>query len=141
MNLATFEDYIARFNARDDTAFDDYLTHDMEMLNGALRFTGVEGMKDHYVGKIWPHFTEKLNLIRFLGNDDHVAVEMRTEFTALRDADETLFGPVQKGEMFIYRGLIMYDLRDGKFATITVAYNSFANRKPDGTETEMGLPH
>ena len=50
-------------------------------------------------------------------------------------------GPVLKGEMFVYRGLIMYDLRDGKFATITVAYNSFTNVKPDGTTREMGLPH
>ena len=43
--------------------------------------------------------------------------------------------------MFVYRGLIMYDLRDGRFATITVAYNSFTNVKTDGTQVEMGLPH
>ena len=79
--------------------------------------------------------------LRFLGGDDHVAVELRTDFTSLHDVPDTLFGPVLKGEMFVYRGLIMYDLRDGKFATITVAYNSFTNVKPDGTTREMGLPH
>ena len=141
MNRETFEDYLSRFNARDVTAFEDYLCEDMQMLNGALRFEGVEGMKDHYVGKIWPHFEEKLNLIRFLGGEDHVAVELRTDFTAQHDADTTLFGPVKAGEMFVYRGLIMYDLRDGRFATITVAYNSFTNVKTDGTQVEMGLPH
>lgn len=141
MDRARFEAYIARFNARDASAFDDYLCDDMEMLNGALRFTGVDGMKDHYVGKIWPHFTEKLNLIRFVSDVSHVAVELRTDFTALADAEETLFGPVVAGEMFIYRGLIMYDLRNGKFETITVSYNSFTNIKPDGHEVEMGLPH
>ena len=141
MNRATFEDYIARFNTRDVTAFEDYLCEDMQMLNGALRFTGIDGMKDHYVNKVWPHFREELNLIRFLGGEDHVAVELRTEFTALAAADDTLFGPVTAGERFTYRGLIMYDLRDGKFATITVSYNSFTNTKVDGSVIEMGLPH
>ncbi|MCB1387875.1 MAG: nuclear transport factor 2 family protein [Rhodobacteraceae bacterium] len=141
MNRATFEAYLARFNARDSSAFDDYLCDDMKMLNGALRFEGVQGMKNHYEGLIWPHFEERLNLIRFIGDDRHVAVELRTDFTALGDRAETLFGPVVKGEMFVYRGLIMYDLRDGKFATITVAYNSFTNIKPDGAQVEMGLPH
>jgi len=140
VNRETFDDYIARFNARDTTAFDHYLAADMQMLNGALRFEGVEGMKDHYVNKIWPWFAEKLNVLRFLSNDDHVAVEMRTEFTAQR-AGATLFGSVEPGERFVYHGLIMYDLRDGKFSTIQVAYNSFINIKPDGTEIHMGLPH
>jgi hypothetical protein len=141
MDRATFETYLARFNAEDATAFDDYLCADMTMLNGALRFEGVQGMKDHYQKLIWPHFVEKLNLIRFIGNGQHVAIELRTDFTARGDRAETLFGPVAKGEMFVYRGLIMYDLRDGKFATITVSYNSFTNIKTDGTRVEMGLPH
>lgn len=141
MERARFDDYIARFNARDATAFDDYLCADMEMLNGALRFTGVEGMKHHYVDLIWPHFREELNPERFVSDGTRIAVAMRTEFTALHDAAETLFGLVVKGERFTYRGLIMYDMRDGKFATITVAYNSFTNTKPDGQVVEMGLPH
>lgn len=140
MDRARFESYIARFNACDATAFDDFLCPDMQMLNGALRFTGVEGMKDHYQNRIWPFFEERLSLLRFVSDENHVAVELRTDFTAFGPA-ETLFGPVEAGEQFIYRGLIYYDLRDGKFATITVAYNSFTNRKPDGTVIEMGLPH
>ena len=141
MNRATFEDYIARFNARDVSAFEMYLTEDMQMLNGALRFQGIDGMKHHYVDLIWPHFNEKLNLIRFVGDDHHVAVELRTEFTALHDAD-TMFGSVVEGEEFVYRGLIFYDLTpDGRFSSITVSYNSFTNIKPDGTTIDMGLPH
>ncbi|MBL6426520.1 MAG: nuclear transport factor 2 family protein [Maritimibacter sp.] len=141
MNRATFDDYIARFNARDPSAFEEYIADDMEMLNGALRLTGVAGMKDHYQNKIWPDFDERLNPLRFIGNDDHVAIEMRTEFEALADNPDTLFGAVRKGEMFVYHGLIMYDLRDGRFTKIQVAYNRFTNIKLDGTEIEMGLPH
>lgn len=141
MNRETFEDYIARFNARDVSAFDMYLSEDMQMLNGALRFQGIDAMKHHYVDLIWPHFDEKLNLIRFVGDDQHVAVELRTEFTALHDA-ETIFGPVVQGEEFVYRGLIFYDLTsDGRFSSITVSYNSFTNIKRDGTTVDMGLPH
>ena len=141
MERSRFEQYIARFNAEDDTAFDDYLTPDMQMLNGALRFEGVEGMKHHYRDLIWPHFVERLNLLRFVSDEAHVAVELRTEFTARRDARDTLFGDVLAGEGFVYHGVIMYDLRDGRFSSIQVAYNSFTNVKPDGTRIEMGLPH
>lgn len=141
MNRARFMTYLDRFNAEDDTAFDDFLCPDMQMLNGALRFEGIEGMKDHYRDLIWPHFVERLTLKRFIGNARHVAVELHTRFTARRDASETLFGAVVAGELFDYRGLILYDLRDGRFATITVAYNSFLNTKPDGTTRELGMPH
>lgn len=112
----------------------------MQMLNGALRFSGVKGMKDHYVKRIWPFFRETLNVLRFVSDERHVAVELRTDFTALVAA-ETLFGQVEKDEQFIYRGLLLYDLRDGRFSSITVAYNSFTNIKIDGTVIEMSLPH
>lgn len=140
MDRARFDDYIARFNAEDETAFEDYLCPDMQMLNGALRFEGIEGMKHHYKALVWPHFVETLNVLRFLSNEAHVAVELWTRFTARNRAD-TLFGPVEKGELFDYRGLILYDLRGGRFASITVAYNSFVNTKPDGSTRDMGMPH
>jgi hypothetical protein len=140
MERSRFEDYIARFNAEDATTFDDYLVDDMQMLNGGLRFQGIDGMKHHYQSLIWPHFKEHLTPKRFVSNDQHVAVEMWTNFCARDDAD-TLFGSVVKGEVFEYRGIIMYDLRGEKFATITVAYNSFRNTKPCGTTRDLGLPH
>ncbi|CAG9000855.1 MAG: hypothetical protein CENE_02862 [Candidatus Celerinatantimonas neptuna] len=140
MDKAKFDDYITRFNARDDTAFDDYLCPGMKMLNGALRFEGIEGMKDHYMNKIWPWFEEKLHIPRFISNEKHIAIEMVTYFTAQQPGD-TLFGHVVEGERFIFHGMIMYDLKDDKFSSIQVAYNSFKNIKPDGTEIEMGIPH
>lgn len=135
-----FDDYIRRFNAEDPTAFDDYLAPDMRMVNGALEFTGIEGMRHHYEKLIWPYFVEKLNVQAFVSDDTSLAIKMWTRFTA-RDAAETLFGPVKKGELFDYRGVIFYEIRDGRFATITVAYNSFINTKVTGETTELGLPH
>jgi hypothetical protein len=140
MRRARFDSYIRRFNAEDDTAFDEFLRPDMTMLNGSLRFSGIDGMKHHYRGLVWPHFVERLTVLRYVSNTAHAAVEMWTRFSA-RHAAETLFGPVVEGELFDYRGLIFYDIREGRFATITVAYNSFVNTKPDGTTRDMGMPH
>lgn len=140
MKREIFDDYIARFNARDVTAFEQYLTPDMEMLNGALQFRGIDGMKTHYVEKIWPYFNETLNVLRFVANNANLAVEMRTEFIATQNAN-TIFGSVLRGEQFTYHGVIFYDIRDDKFSRIQVAYNSFTNTKPDGCILALGLPH
>ena len=45
MDKERFDSYIARFNARDETAFDDFIHPELRMQNGGLVFHGVEGMK------------------------------------------------------------------------------------------------
>lgn len=140
MERARFDQYIARFNAADPTGFEEFIADDMHMINGTLEFHGVEGMKAHYA-KIWQTFTERLTVGRFTSDDDHIAIEMDARFEALRDDPDSTFGPVVKGEGFEFRGLIMYDVVDGKFARIRVAYNSFSHIHPDGTVEEMGIPH
>ena len=140
MDRQGFDDYIRRFNARDPSAFDDYLTGDMRMLNGALSFTGVAGMRDHYENKIWPDFDETISVLRFVSDDDTLAVQLWTRFVARR-AGQTLFGEVEKGETFDFRGLVMYEIRNERFAAITVAYNSFVNAKVSGETIMMDLPH
>ncbi|WP_416978963.1 nuclear transport factor 2 family protein [Streptomyces sp. T028] len=140
MDRPTYEEYVRRFNAEDDTAFDDYLDPDMRMVNGTLEFQGVQGMKDHYA-KIWGKFRETLNVERFVSDGETVAVRMHTHFEALADHPDSLFGPVRKGESLDYRGIIMYELRDGRFATIQVSYNSFSATDLDGRTTELGVPH
>lgn len=140
MLRSRYDEYIARFNAEDPTAFDEFLAPDMKMLNGALEFEGVSGMRDHYQRKIWPYFYERLNILRYVADDNCLAVQMWTNFEARAPA-ETLFGKVVTGEQFDFRGLIMYDVRDGRFSRIVVAYNSFVNTKRDGQVFEMGMPH
>jgi len=141
MDKAAFDDYIARFNRRDETAFEDYLADDMHMQNGTLEYTGVQGMKDHYA-RIWSTFREELAPTDFVGSDTNVAIRMVTYFTAERDDPESVFGPVQEGDRFEFRGVISYRLNaEGKFADILVAYNSFTGIRRDGTVTELGIPH
>ena len=141
MNKATFDDYIERFNNEDTTAFDRYLAPNMAILNGGLQLNGIQGMKDHYQQRIWPYFIETIHVEQFVSDDENLAVRMWTNFKAKHDADDTLFGAVQKGDQFDFRGVIMYRLKNGLFTHIWVAYNSFTNTKIDGSVVNLGLPH
>lgn len=141
MLRARYDEYIRRFNEEDPTAFDEFLAPDMHMLNGALEFAGVAGMRNHYENRIWPCFVEKLNVLRYVSDEMVLAVQMWTRFTAKKTAT-TIFGDVEKGELFDYRGVILYDIdQTGRFSSITVAYNSFTNTKLDGRTQDMGMPH
>lgn len=142
MQETRFREYIRRFNAEDDTAFDDYLAPDMHMKNGTLEYTGVDGMKHHYNVNIWPHFVERLTVPRFVSDAGIVAIQMNTLFTAKHDADDTIFGAVREGETFEFDGLIMYDVDEtDRFSDILVAYNSFVHTDLDGTRRDLGIPH
>lgn len=142
MLRARYDEYVRRFNAEDPTAFDEFIAPDMRMLNGALEFRGVEGMRDHYENKIWPHFVEGLQVLRYVSDETTLAVQMWATFSAKAAAGDTLFGPVVEGDRFDFRGLILYDIDETeRFSAITVAYNSFTHTAPDGTVTELGMPH
>ncbi|MGV9711274.1 nuclear transport factor 2 family protein [Gordonia sp. NPDC003424] len=141
MQRNRFDDYIRRFNQRDTTAFEDYIAPDMICRNGGLEIHGVDGMKEHYA-KIWETFVEELNVERFVSDDHTLAVRMRTRFEADRSDDDSLFGPVEKGQQYEYFGVIMYEIDDtGRFSSIQVAYNHFQAISPDGEVSEMGMPH
>jgi len=136
-----FNDYIRRFNNEDATTFDDYLAPDMTITNGALVMHGIQGMKDHYQLRIWPHFKETIHIEQFVSDEENLAVRMWTHFEARDDLAETLFGPVKKGETFDFRGAVMYRIKNGRFTHIWVSYNSFVNTRIDGTTIDMGMPH
>lgn len=141
MDRTRFDTYIRRFNAEDDTAFDEFLAPDMRMQNGTLVYHGVQGMKDHYA-KIWGTMRETLHVERFVSDDVTAAVQMWTRFEALVDAEETIFGPLRRGECLDYRGVIMYRIDgSGRFSDICVAYNSFTFTGLDGRVIERGIPH
>lgn len=140
MLRSRYDEYIARFNDEDATTFDAFIAPDLKMLNGALEVEGLAGMRAHYAARIWPFFHERLNILRYVSDETQLAVQMWTNFEA-KCAGDTLFGLVERGEQFDFRGLIMYDVRDGRFTKIVVAYNSFKNTKLDGQVIDMGMPH
>jgi hypothetical protein len=140
MDRATFDDYITRFNARDMTAFEQYIHPELRMQNGGLVFHGIQGMKDHYQW-IWATFSEALDVQQFVSDDKRIAIEMKAHFEAEVAGTDTPFGDVVPGEMFDFHGLIMYQLEDGRFRDIRVAYLSFEHTDVDGNVTDRGLAH
>ena len=140
MKREVFDDYINRFNRRDPTAFEDYIDPNAKVINGTLEIRGMQGMKDHYA-RIWKGFKEELHVERFVSDEDTLAIQMWTHFTAEKDDNESLFGPVKKGETFDYRGIIMYELVNGKFTSIKVSYLSFTYTNYKGEKKELGIPH
>ena len=140
MDRATFDRYIEMFNRKDPTAFDEFIAVDMTMLNGGLQIDGRAGMRAHYA-HIWRSCRETLNVMRFVSDQDTLAIQMWAHFDVEQDDAESVFGPVSAGEAFDFRGLIMYRIADGQFVDCKVAYNSFARTESDGTVIELGMPH
>ena len=140
MEKATFDDYISRFNARDLSAFDDYIDPIARVINGTLEIKGADGMKEHYL-RIWRSCSEELHVERFVSNDDTLAIQMWTHFSVKKDDDDSPFGPVKAGESFDYHGIIMYQLVNNKFTDIKVSYLSFSRTDLEGNTVELGIPH
>jgi hypothetical protein len=140
MKREIFDDYIKRFNARDATAFEAYIDPNATIINGTLTINGMQGMKDHYA-KIWKGFSEELHVERFVSDNDTLAIQMWTHFTAQKDDKDSLFGNVKAGETFDYHGLIMYHILNGKFTDIKIAYLSFIYTDHKGTRKDLGIPH
>jgi hypothetical protein len=140
MKREIFDDYIKRFNARDTSAFEEYIDPNARVINGTLEIRGMQGMKDHYA-KIWKSFSEELHVERFVSDEHSLAIQMWTHFRVMEDDKDSPFGKVKAGESFDYHGVIMYQIVNNKFTDIKVAYLSFSRTDLKGKTTELGIPH
>lgn len=118
MDRVSYDKYIECFNKQDVIVFEDYFCFDMYMMNGVLEFIGIDGMKDYYINKIWFYFVEDLMVFWFFGGEEWIVIEMIVEFKVIDVFDEILFGVVEKGEWFMFYGLLMYELEGGCFKKI-----------------------
>ncbi|GBL56325.1 nuclear transport factor 2 family protein [Pseudomonas citronellolis] len=136
----SFEHYLALFNQKNPAAFEKYYAPNVRMSNGGLVFNSIPEVEAHY-RKIWGAMDEKVNLEEFLFDGKTLAVQLLVTFDVPRDAANTPFGPLRKGERFQFHGPIFYKLNDqGKFTDIKVGYYSFS-RTTDGVTHSMGMPH
>jgi hypothetical protein len=140
VDRATFDDYIRRCNEQDVTAFEDHLAPDVHILDGSLELTGVRGLTDHCT-RIWSTFAERLGVLRFVADDATVAVRVRADLEALRDDENSVYGPVARGTRIVSSRVVMYEVADGKFSDICVAHTSFVMTTPDGLSMDLGIPH
>jgi hypothetical protein len=140
VDRASFDRYIGMFNHKNPAAFETYYAPNVRMQNGRLVLNGIPEVKEHY-RKIWSLMQEDLTVENFSFDGKTLAVQLHAHFTVLKDADNSPFGKVEKGENFDYYGVIMYRVNeDGKFYDIRVAYLDFT-RTTDGITKSIGMPH
>ena len=140
VDRASFQRYLDLFNHKDPSAFERYYAPDARMSNGNLVFQGVEQIKEHY-RKIWGAMDEEVAVEEFLYDGKTLAVQLHVTFHVPRDAKDTPFGPIHKGERFDYRGAVIYKFNEaGKFSDARIAYYGFT-RTTDGVTHSMGMPH
>ncbi|MBC2776006.1 nuclear transport factor 2 family protein [Parasphingopyxis marina] len=118
MNATDYEDYIACFNANDFDGFGKYYHDDVVFnLGDKKQIIGRENILDFY-RDVKSKVRETLDVVSSVGNEDFLAVHVRTEFFGLEDWPDFIAGPLMKGEAINIESLGYYYLKDGKFAEI-----------------------
>lgn len=118
MTPSDYEDYIDCFNRNDFDGFGKYYHDDVLFELGQKKtIVGRENILDFYRG-VKAKVRETLDVVSAVGDEDHLAVHVRTEFHGLEDWPDFIAGPIAKGESINIESLGYYYLRDGKIARI-----------------------
>jgi len=115
-----FDDYTRAFSNAEFDRFSAYYTDDVVCELGALTLNGKNGIVDFY-RNMFRTVRESLSVHRIIADDDGIAADISTQFTAIEDAADFVIAPLRKGESIRRRVFVHYLLRDGKIAHIKVA--------------------
>ena len=121
MDEGVFRTYIAEFNAANFDALARYYADDVVFsFNGGLTLHGRDAIVEFY--RPFRKSVDETVDIKFLMiNDQHVAVEMATEFRAREDYQNFTRGPLKAGDTVRITSFVHYDIGpDGRFAAIRV---------------------
>jgi hypothetical protein len=115
-----FLDYTRAFSNAEFERFSQYYTDDVRCELGALVLEGRAGIVDFYRA-MFQKVRENLTLHSLVADDNGLAADITTQFTAIEDAPDFVVAPLKKGEFIRGRVFVYYTLRDGKIANIRVA--------------------
>jgi predicted SnoaL-like aldol condensation-catalyzing enzyme len=115
-----FNDYTRAFSNAEFDRFSAYYTDDVTCELGAFTLKGRDGIVDFY-RKMFKTVRETLTVHQIVADDDGIAADITTQFTATEDAPDFVVGPLKKGQFIRGRVFVHYKLRDGKIAAIKVA--------------------
>ncbi len=128
MNREQYDDYVAKFNARDyDGVFDFYIE------NPVIAFFGVElrsrqALKDFY-GFLHTYVKETIQVTQFASTGEFVALEAIVRIECQQDLTQDILDaqgygrlfPIAKGEVQEIPQFIHYYLKDGKITRVGCA--------------------
>jgi hypothetical protein len=121
MDEEAFRTYLSEFNAANFDALARYYADDVVFtFNGGLTLNGRDAIVEFY--RPFRKAVDETVDIRFLVmNDEHVAVEMATEFRAREDYENFTRGPLKAGDILRITSFVHYDVGpDGRFVAIRV---------------------
>lgn len=121
MDEEAFRGYIAEFNAANFDALARYYADDVVFsFNGGLTLHGRDAIVEFY-RPFRKAVDETVDLRFLMVSDEHVAVEMATEFRAREDYANFTRGPLKAGDTVRITSFVHYDIGpDGRFAAIRV---------------------
>ena len=121
-----FERYITLFN-NNDPRFTEFYHEDVILELGATAIKTRQGIADFYK-EVKTYIRESLEVTQFIADANGIAVELPSEFTCIRDWDDSFWGrPIKKGEVLRIISFVLYQVRDGKFAHIKSARYKVVN--------------
>ena len=124
--------YMSHFNSKNYDDLVTYFTDDVkvqyftDMKRGAPRGNVLNGPAAFVESYKHLHDTvdEKLELGKFVCDDDNLYVELWTEFWFKEDTPDFSAGPMKKGDVFVCTNFVLYYFdENGKFKEIHIAHH------------------
>jgi ketosteroid isomerase-like protein len=115
-----FLEYTRAFSNGEFDKFSQYYTDDVRCELGAIVLEGRDGIVNFYRA-MFKKVRENLTLHHLVADENGLAADITTQFTAIEDAPDFVVAPLKKGEFVRGRVFVYYTLRDGKIAHIRVA--------------------
>ena len=117
---AAFHAYTSAFSQAEYAGFSKYYTDDVVLeLPSLPAIRGRQGIVDFY-SKMFPSVREDLEINQLVIDDNGIAGDFTSVFTAIKDAPDFVVGPLRRGESLRVRVFVYYTLRDGLISHIKV---------------------
>jgi ketosteroid isomerase-like protein len=115
-----FMEYTRAFSNADFARFSQYYTDDCNCQLASMLLQRKEGIVGFY-REMFETVRESLTLHQLVADDNGLAADITSRFTAIEDAPRFVVAPLKKGEFVEVHVFVYYTLRDGKISNIRVA--------------------
>ena len=128
MSADGFAAYIDAFNRDDYAMFGDYYQDDVVLtIAGKRELRGRDAIFDFY-RRVKKQTRRTIEINRVVTHGNQLAAELQSEFLALEDLPDFAAGPMKNGGRIFINTVVLYELRDGRFARIRSAELQKINR-------------
>ena len=115
-----YHEYTRAFSDGEFERFGAYYTQDVVCELAASSLNGRQAILDFY-REMFKSVREHLTVHQIIADEQGIAADITSQFTAIADAPNFVVAPLRKGEFIRVRVFVYYTLRDGKISHIKVA--------------------